>query len=256
MARMAKALRQRIVAPRFVAKGLKACECFFTAWGIALCTAAILVACVLLVAQRLTVSRLRHEAETLRQDNAQLRQALLSTKNALALFERKANELYPDLNTPEAMARLVSELEEMSRLSLRTVFRSLNADLHRELVSRLRGVGERYQGLSPTVLVKFQQGDGNLDRVANELVKLLELTGIEADMTPTTATSTDRQLASVVLICQRDTVPFAEGLMKALTPLFSTPMTGQIQHGMPTGKLHLQFYGTPQFLRNGTIRFE
>ena len=245
-----------MAAPGFVAKGLGACERFFRTWGIALCTAAILGASVLLVAQRVTVVRLRHDVQALQQDNAQLREAMLATKNALAPFERKANELYPDLGTPEAMARLVKELDDVSQLSLRHVFRSLNPDVHRELIGRLQGVGERYHGLSPSVLVKFQLGDDNRERVANELVKLLELTGIEADVTPTTVTPTDQRLPSVILICQRDTVPFAEDLMKALTPLFSTPMTGQIQNGMPTGKLHLQFYGTPRFLRNGTIRFE
>jgi hypothetical protein len=120
-----------------------------------------------------TVSTLRHENEN-----------LLSINNRLQIMlnpiERKAKEIYPELESAAAVAKLAANLEEIRNLATRTTFKPLSSDLKGRLFDSLTRVQKTHPTNAITFEVHYLSGSNARSSVAKEFTDILGESGFSA----------------------------------------------------------------------------
>jgi|SRR3989338_2871679 len=144
---------------------------------------------------------------------------------------------------------------------IRDEFRPLNADLHKNLLTRLKSVSEKYAYLNPRVRIIIEGGDRNRELIRNELIEILLAVNIQAEQAGVTRTLSEGGLAPISVSCHPNVFSFAKELASILNLIFNieipcTERNTLLYERSREGEVQVRLMGEPRFHPNGSIVFK
>ncbi len=198
------------------------------------------------------ISARDEEIASLRHENQKLYANNLHLQEMVAPFERRAQEMYPDLKAAAAIAELAKGLDTVRQLATRDVFRSINEELGHRLESNLKSLLAVHSTSQIKVVVGGREGEPNRPLLAKELVRILQAAGLTAEMGHFTTPFGIQK--PILLYCNPDELPLAEAFVKALRPVLRNPeISGKSRPTQRPGELELYLSGIPEFSSDGSV---
>ena len=198
-----------------------------------------------------TLAALRHENQILAAENNRW-------KLLMDPVERKAKEIYPELESSAAIAKLAKDLEDTRNLATRAEFKPLTPQLKAQVVSRLKGVQEAFRAEKITFVVSYQHGSLGRSKLAQELTSLMEESGVPVRLEGSAQYRVESFDTPVRVLINLS--GGGEKLYRATEQAISRFLTsGLVALGNPTSatnEIVVQIMGTPAFLPDGSVIFE
>lgn len=126
------------------------------------------------------LTRSQQDVSTVRARNEELHRENLYYKEILDPIQKKANQMYPELETSAALSRLAKNINKVFNLATRDIYRPLDQDLRAKIVSDLEKVAGRFGPFFVKVVTNYQYGTTNRKELADEIVSVLQSAGISA----------------------------------------------------------------------------
>ena len=198
-----------------------------------------------------TLAGLRHDNEILVAENNRW-------KLLMDPIERKAKEIYPELESSAAIAKLAKDLEDTRNLATRAEFKPLTQQLKAEVVNRLKTVQEGFAAEKITFVVSYLHGSIAREKLAQELTSLMEESGMQVkfDGSKQYMVESFETPVRVFLNLSGGGEKLYRGTEQAISRFLTS---GLVPLGNPSGatnEIVVQIMGTPAFLPDGSVIFE
>jgi len=122
-------------------------------------------------------------ADDLKDKKDELHRENLHYKLLVAPLQKKAEELYPELESVTALAKLAKDIETVRSLATMDVYKPLSQAQRNALVQNLLQIRERYTN-PPKVVVAVEQGNSSRMRVGSDLKSFLDRAGFTTKQRP------------------------------------------------------------------------
>jgi len=192
------------------------------------------------------LAKLRHENENLVSENNRL-------KIVINPIERRAKEIYPELETGAALAKLAKDLEDVRSLATRSMFRPATPDVINTALHWLSAVPN---ATSTVVTVQYEKGSVQRQKVADELVDILTRAGFKASNAGGLLTMLKGPEPNISVSARSNNLAQAESLLRAVTPFIHSTFVMVQNERLATNTLEIHLFGSPAFLPNGSVVFE
>lgn len=194
------------------------------------------------------ISSLRFENEKLQRENLHL-------KEIINPIEQKAKELFPELETSAAMAKISEDIEKVRALATRDIYQPLNPELRTKIINTLKTLHSKYSQSNPRIKVGVEKGNKNRELLSVELIEILIEADFRAEKMPSYIIVTSGPQADIAIKFNPESIGFAQELVSILNLFINTQFYGS--KGKKLGKNTFEVYidGTPQFLPNGSVAF-
>lgn len=192
---------------------------------------------------------------TVRDEKAALHRELLSYKEILDPIRKKAVQLYPELETTAALAKLAQDLDEVRSLATRDTYRPLAPEIKGRIIQHLRALRTEL-GTNMTVEVAVENGSTSRQSVAKALVDILAESGISVKGPSGIMTLADNPLPKISLRLNPDDFGTAEQLAGPISLYINLQMTGFNQTQQERGILKIHIVGEPLFSPEGVVTFK
>ena len=192
------------------------------------------------------------EIASLRHENQKLYATNLHLQEMVAPLERKARELYPNLESSAAIAELARSINVVRELATRNEFRAVNDDLRRRLENSLKDLVATSPNSQLRVIIRGREGDTNRQLLADGLVKILQAAGISAEVGRFTVPIGVQE--PMLIYCSPEETLLAETLVKALGPALRNPkVSGKPRSIQKPGEFEIYLNGIPEFSPDGSV---
>ena len=131
---------------------------------------------------RSKLSQAETEISTLRDRKDELHRENIHLKDLIAPIQRRAEQLYPEMETAAAIAKLSEDLELLRSLATKDVYRPLADKNLRQLIVSLEALHQAYPSISPYFSIGVQQGNSTRHKIADDLKKYLIQAGFSAEV--------------------------------------------------------------------------
>jgi hypothetical protein len=172
--------------------------------------------------------------------------------------ERKAKQIYPELESSAAIAKLAKDLEDTRNLATRAEFKPLTEKLKAQIVSRLKATREVLRPEQITFVISYEHGSLGRAKLAQELTSLMQEAGIRTRFDGAGHFMVEPFETPVRVLINLS--GGGEKLYRATEQTISRLLTsGLVPLGYPAGatnEIRVQILGTPAFLPDGTVIFE
>jgi hypothetical protein len=128
------------------------------------------------------LSQSQADVVTLRDRKDELHRENLHLKELIDPIQRKAELIYPELETAAAIAKLAEEVQDARSLATRVVYKPLVQDRKQKMVAALRLLHVQDTTLQQSVTISCQQGSSTRTKVANDLKKYIQEAGWKVEM--------------------------------------------------------------------------
>ena len=129
------------------------------------------------------VAAAERRADDLKDKKDELHRENLYYKNLIAPLQKKAEELYPELESATALAKLAKDIETVRSLATRDVYKPLGKTLSDALVQHLTQIRELYTN-PPKLVIAVEQGNSTRMRVGSDLKSFLDRAGFITELRP------------------------------------------------------------------------
>lgn len=193
------------------------------------------------------LAALRHTNQGLVVENSRL-QTLLDP------IQRKAKELYPELENAAAVAKLASDLDTVRMLALKDIFRSPSPELEAQVDKALGEFKARYADWKPSVRVEVESGSTTRRRVAEILGTMLQKHSLGAFGGGLYVGNAPG--APITLSFGGNDDAYAKAFQQTVSPMISGEVVLRRDARMGTNALRLYLNGTPLFGPAGQVVFQ
>lgn len=207
--------------------------------------------------ERLEGSLVQAQAETttLRDRKDELHRENLHLKELIDPIQKKAELLYPELETAAAIAKLAVDLQDVRSLATRDVYKPLSPALKDRMIAALRSLQLQNAGQDLSVGITVQPGSSTRDRVARDLSRYLQDAGWKVELQFAlrlyTGTAPD-----VSIEMHPDDTPLAQQLAGVVGSLFiNQQFAGIRRENISRGHLEIAVNGDPLFSETGMVTF-
>jgi predicted RNase H-like nuclease (RuvC/YqgF family) len=114
------------------------------------------------------LSQAQSEISSLRDKKDELHRENLHLKELIDPIKKKAELLYPEMETATAIAKLAEDLQNVRLLATRDVYKPLAQDQKDKMIAALKELQMLHSGLPVSVSIVAQQGSSPRARVAND----------------------------------------------------------------------------------------
>jgi hypothetical protein len=202
--------------------------------------------------QEAQLATLRHENQNLVVENSRYR-------TLMNPIERKAKELYPELETSAAVAKLAKDLDDTRNLATRGQFKPLSTELRGRIVDELKLIQPEMMAEKIKVSVACNAGNISRYKLAQELGEVLKESGLAADFRGSGDYMSENFETPVRVFVSSQGSPKLESLWKktvqGISPFLNSGVV-PIWNPATTNEIAFQIMGTPGFLPNGSVIFE
>jgi hypothetical protein len=194
------------------------------------------------------ISKLRDQKNELHRENLHL-------KGIMAPIQKKAELLYPELETAAAIAKLAEDLEMVRTLATRDVYKPLEEQKKSRMIAALRILHSQYYPLTPSVTIVFQQSSSARAKVADDLKKYLEESGYPTKVNAAMIFYSEIPPDISIKLNPED-VQLAQGLTGIIGTLFINKQFAGIKRDkFARGHLEITINGDPLFTEDGVVTF-
>ena len=201
------------------------------------------------------IAKKNEEISALRFENEKLQRENLHLKEIVNPLEQKAKELYPELETSTALAKLSEDIETVRALATRDIYRPLNPELRNKVINSLKPIYSKYSTINPFIQISVEMRNKNRELILAELIEILVAAGFQAERKPGHFTISGVS-QDITIIFNPEVLDFVQELTSALGPFLNTPFFGKKNNKISKEIVKISIDGTPQFFPNGTVVFK
>ena len=202
-----------------------------------------------------SLSQSQAEVAALRDKKDELHRENLHLKELIDPIQKKAELLYPELETAAAIAKLAEDVQDVRSLATRDVYKPLAEDKQQEMVAALRALQAQgsFPNLSVTVVV--QQGSSSRARVASDLKKYLQDAGWNAEMKSVMSFYSGTP-PDISIKMHPEDIPITQQLAGIVGTLFiNRQFAGIKREKFERGHIEITINGDPLFSDSGIVTF-
>ncbi len=194
------------------------------------------------------VVALRDRKDELHRENLHLRELIDP-------IQKKAELLYPELETVAAIARLAEDLQDVRSLATRDVYKPLAQDQKDRMVAALREIRSQSATTNMNVTVTVQQGSSSRARVADDLIRYLNEAGWKAEINSIMAFYSGTP-ADISITMHPDDMTIAQQFAQIIGGVFiNKQFAGHKIDNSARGHLEITINGDPLFSDSGVVTF-
>jgi hypothetical protein len=192
---------------------------------------------------------------TVRDEKATIHRELLSYKEILDPIQKKAVQLYPELETAAALAKLAQDLDTVRSLATRDSYRPLSPNIKQQVVGQLKAIAAEV-GTNLTIEVMVENGSVSRQRVAKALVDVLIEAGVSTKG-PSGMTSFFQGVPSTMSFeLNPDDLTLANRIAGAVGLFINQQMEGVNRPKQAHGLFKIHLVGEPLFSADGVVTFK
>jgi len=196
------------------------------------------------------------ELAALRDTKNELHRENLHLKELIDPVQRKAEILYPELETAAAMAKLAEDLHEVRSLATRDVYRPLSPDRIAQLTKGLQSINAQAVEFPLTITIVVQQGSSAREKVAADLKRYIQRAGITVKKQSAMLFSTGT-LPDISIKMHPEDLTVAEQFASVIGTLFiNKQFAGTKKDKFVRGQIEIQISGDPLFTDTGIVTFK
>lgn len=185
----------------------------------------------------------------------ELHRELLHYKELMNPFQRKAEQLYPELEVSAALSKLAEDLNTVKKIATAGFYKSLSKEYQIKLIGKLKEIYKKYKSLSPLIKINVQQGNNLRNRIANDLEKYLKESGFQTKIISGMFVFTS-STPDIALRCNSKDIEFVKELASAIGPFFiNKQFAASKDNGLGRGNIEIIINGEPLFGSSGTVSF-
>lgn len=202
------------------------------------------------------IRKLETELAQDRDAKAVLHRENLHLKKMIDPVKRKAEILYPELETAAAIAKLAEDLQEVRSLATRDVYRPLSQDRKLRLISGLRSIREHNTEFPLSVTIVVQQGSSARAKVATDLMRYMQDAGVTVKKQSAMVFSSGTLHDLSIKMNPKD-IPVAKQFANVIATLFiNKQFSGVKKDKFVRGQIEIQICGDPLFTDTGVVTFK
>ncbi len=200
------------------------------------------------------VDRLTEQSTDLKEKSAELHRELPYYKNLVAPLEQRAQQLYPELETAAALAKLADDVQTVRALANQDKYKPLSQKRRAQLESSLRSTFEA-QAKAPKIIFGVEQGNSPRLHVGSDLKALLEDAGFTVEFRPQTSFRQGVPLDVTVSFHTSNTELVLQ-LANAIGTLFiNRQFSGIKRDNLSESEIVIELNGDPLFTEEGVVTF-
>ncbi len=177
----------------------------------------------------------------------------LHCEELLEPVRSKAEQLYPELETDAAVAKLAENLDTVRKPSPRDMNKPLSPDVRQRIISELAGIIEHYRGAGPKVKITFDAGNLNRLKVAESLYGIFKEAGYRVGGEMTIAFN--RHSSGVSILFNPDDSEVADRIGTAIYGFINNQFSGIEQVERLRATYEIIIAGDPLISEDGTVTF-
>lgn len=206
---------------------------------------------------RLAVDLKQNEAQLLavRDEKATIHRELLSYKEILDPIQKKAVQLYPELETAAALAKLAQDLDAVRSLATRDTYRPLTPEIKQRVVLQLQSLRSDF-GTNLQVEVSVENGSASRQRVAKALVDIFTESGIAAKGPSGVMSFFQGSPPNLSIELNPSDLELANRVAGPMGLYINQQMTGINRPKQGHGLLKIHVIGDPLFSQEGVVSFK
>lgn len=198
---------------------------------------------------------IKGELATVRDTKNELHRENLHFKELIDPIQRKAELLYPELETAAAITKLAEDLQEVRSLATRDVYKPLASDRKGRMIAALRALQAQALGHTLSLTIVVQQGSSARAKVAADLERYLQDAGwkvnLQSGMSFYNGTPPD-----ISIKMHPEDVTIAQKLANIIGTLFiNKQFAGIKEDKVSQGHFEIKINGDPLFTESGNVTF-
>jgi len=202
---------------------------------------------------RSSIESLRGKIVELGLSNAEPYQENLHCEELLDPIRRKAEQLYPALETDAAVAKLAEDLKTVREPPTGDMYRPLSPDVRERTISELAKIPREYRGASPRVKITLDAGSLTRLKVAEDLYGILKETGYTLDGELTI--SLNQHSPGVLILFNPEDSGVAYRIGTGMYGFIDNPFSSLEQVERPRTTFEIIIAGDPLFSEDGIVTF-
>ena len=200
------------------------------------------------------LSEAQKEIATLRDKKDELHRENLYYKNMIEPLQKKAEELYPELEAAAALAKLSEDLETVRSLATRDVYKPLNQSQRDVLFTNLLEIRKRYTN-PPKVVIAIEQGNSSRMRVGSDLKTFLDRAGFTTGQRPQQTFRTGVP-PDVRITLNPTNLQFVQELATVIGQSYiNKQFSGKKDEKFTKEEIEIEINGDPLFSETGMVTF-
>jgi hypothetical protein len=195
------------------------------------------------------------EISSLRSKNAELHRENLYLKGIIDPIRKKAEQLYPELETVAALAKISKDIDDVRILATKDIYRPPTQQLKDKVVNDLKSVYMKYKEINPTIVVKVHTGNKYRYFINDELIKILKDSGFKMGDVKVNFWY-GKEMINAEIEFHSDDINFATDFANSPSAFLNTKFHPSKKEDLPKGTIEIAVFGEPQFLPNGAVVFK
>jgi hypothetical protein len=201
------------------------------------------------------LSEAQKEIITVRDKKDELHRENLHLQELIDPIRKKAELLYPEMETAAAIAKLSEDLQNVRSLATRDVYKPLIKEQRDRLVIALKDFLSAHSTLTLTVSIIVQQGNSPRVKVANDLKNYLEEAGCNVKLNPVMSFYSGIP-PDISIEMNPEDLGLAQGFAQIVGTLFiNKQFAGIKREKFERGHIEITINGDPLFAESGIVTF-
>lgn len=201
------------------------------------------------------LSEAQKEIVTIRDKKDELHRENLHLQELIDPIRKKAELLYPEMETVAAIAKLSEDLQNVRSLATRDVYKPLIKEQRDRLVIALKDLLSAHSTLKVSVSIVVQQGNSPRVKVASDLKDFLEEAGWNAKLNPVMSFYNGIP-PDISIEMNPDDLGLAQGFAQIVGTLFiNKQFAGIKREKYERGHIEITINGDPLFAESGVVTF-
>ena len=193
-------------------------------------------------------------ADDLKDKKDELHRENLHYKSLFAPIQRKAEELYPELESVAALAKLAKDIEAIRSLVTRDDYKPLNKALSDALIQALSKIRVQYEN-QPKLIIAVEQGNSSRMRVGSDLKSFLDGAGFVTGLRPQ-QTFHKGVPPDIMITLNPANLQFVQDLAAVISKSYiNKHFTGIKNQNYGKEEVVLEINGDPLFSETGIVTF-
>jgi hypothetical protein len=201
------------------------------------------------------LSQAQTEIGTLRDKKNELYLENLHLKELIDPIQKRAELLYPELESAAAIAKLTDDLQNVRSLATQDVYKPLAEDHKDKMIAALRVLHARYSTQTPSVTIVVQQGSSARSKVANDLNQYLREAGWKSEV-KSAMLFYKGMPPDISIELHPEDISLVDQLSSIIGTFFiNKRFTGIKKHDFSRGHVEITINGDPLFTESGIVTF-
>jgi len=202
------------------------------------------------------LTQAKEEIGSLRDKNAKLHRENLHLQGLIDPIKKKAELLYPEMETAAAIAKLSQDLQDVRSLAMRDVYRPLSKEQREKLLNALKQLAFP-PGMPPLKFsIRVEQGNLPRAKVGSDLKDYLEECGFAAEFTQGLTMYEDVPPNIYFVVVNKEDAFLANVFMEIIGAHFiNADFAWTKNENLERGHIEIVINGDPIFTESGIVSF-